>query len=317
MAAGSLSNCAFPPLQPHDDPRPVSLHAHNVLLWSLVLHCWRHYHPSLHHHSFVDHLGGDLPHCYFLVGSFGFDHLLHCPVAGSQLQQEGVHLPFLFCNIHLFVSSFICLLMPLPCNCSWKLFKEWCGSLLTGGFLSAASRVADGMPSCIPGSCCFAQLECILGRNVVVCCGAERGGIAAQQPPLTKGVCLSVQWWHPEALWFVNIFSMMMCLTYVSVCAVVASRGLVVCQHFQYDPVVHLRERSYSCIDWQVWCWHYLQDHRQGSWQAAGQRAGRLVDAFAVFHPVCHFFGSRHPQTGEHRVHTIGFSLSACQLLFN
>ena len=87
--AGSLSNCAFPPPQPPDDPWPVPLHAHHVLLWCVVLHCWRHNHPPLHHHSPADHLGGNLPHCDFLVGGFGVDHLLHCTVPGAELQQEG------------------------------------------------------------------------------------------------------------------------------------------------------------------------------------------------------------------------------------
>ena len=90
---------------------------------------------------------------------------------------------FPFCTVTYtcLYHRFICLLTPLQCTCVWKLFKEWYGSLLAGGFLSAALRVADGMPSCMPGSYCFAQLECILGRNLVVCCGTERGGTTTTQ----------------------------------------------------------------------------------------------------------------------------------------
>ena len=95
LYTGSLPDCAFPPPQPPDDPRLIPLHAHNVLLRSLVLHRWRHHHPPLHHHSPADHLGGNLPHCHLMVGSFGAHHLLHCAVHGAQLQQEGnyPHIP--------------------------------------------------------------------------------------------------------------------------------------------------------------------------------------------------------------------------------
>jgi len=74
----------------------------------------------------------------------------------------------------------------------------------------------------------------------------------------------------------------------------------VVCQHLQHDSVVHLRQGSRPCPYWEIWCWHHFQDHHQGSWEAAGQRAWRSLDAPALLHLISCLFGSWYPQAGKH-----------------
>lgn len=74
----------------------------------------------------------------------------------------------------------------------------------------------------------------------------------------------------------------------------------MVCQHLQHDSVVHLRQGSRPCPYWEIWCWHHFQDHHQGSWEAAGQRVGRSLDAPALLHPVSCLIGSWYSQVGKH-----------------
>ena len=146
--AGSLSNCAFPPVQPIDNSWPLSIHAYHVLLWRVVLHCWRHHYPAVHHHSSADHLGRNLPNCDILVGSFGIDHLLHCAVPGAELQQEG-ELPAAPA------------MLPGPACCAFKLLHAVLSTCYTLCFAAACLL------------CCKScQLNVLTQRLLLSCCKA-------------------------------------------------------------------------------------------------------------------------------------------------
>ena len=182
--AGSLSNCAFPPAQPLDHSWPLSIHAYHVLLWSVVLHCWRRHHPALHHHSPADHLGRNLPYCDILVGSFGIDRVLRCAVPGAELQQEGelaaapAVLPRPACCAFKLLHAVLCNRLPaVPSNCYILCRHDLPAVLSSCHMLCSATDCllclmelpAVLLPSCTGPCCPVAKLVCSLSQLASSC----------------------------------------------------------------------------------------------------------------------------------------------------